>query len=497
MFSNPTNADSRLNPIRASDLVVAAIAVGLLTPTRAIAANLSGPITGWASGVPSYVSMFEYVPDKLAANPPILVVSHYCGGNASAMYGQAQGGQVVAAADKYGFILIFPQTSNNCWDVGSTKSLTHDGGGDTQAIAEMVKYAIAKHNGNPNRVYAAGTSSGAMMTEALLAVYPDVFKAGGEFSGVPAGCWAVGDPNGSWSSACAGGMVTHTPQEWGDIVRGMYKGYSGYRPRIQLWHGTMDMTINFQNQDEAVKEWTNVLGLGLSPTSMTTVMFKNATWTRRSWTDSCGFTVLDAWDEQGGPHNTDAPMNATYLIPFLGLDQIGATDPRVAQCGGGMAGSGGSSGAGGGGGSSGSGGTGGTNAGSNGGSTASGSGSGGGGANGGSLGSAGAPSPGGSNGVIGSGGASAMGGVPAADNGGAIQAMGGANSAGVPTAPGETAGVVSNGAAASDSNGCNCALGSNDSPRHVYLRIGLFLGLAISARRRRRASAARRHPKGR
>jgi hypothetical protein len=33
-----------------------------------------------------------------------------------------------------------------------------------------------------------GVSSGAMMTELLLAVYPDVFKAGSEFSGTPAGC---------------------------------------------------------------------------------------------------------------------------------------------------------------------------------------------------------------------------------------------------------------------------------------------------------------------
>ena len=230
MFANRTNTDFRLTRIRATYPALAALAVGSLALSPARAASLSGPITGWASGVPSYISMFEYVPDKVAANPPILVVSHYCGGNASAMYGQAQGGQVVAAADKYGFMMIFPQTSNNCWDVGSAKSLTHDGGGDTQAIAQMVKYAISKHNGNPNRVYAAGTSSGAMMTEALLAVYPDVFKAGGEFSGVPAGCWAVGDPNGSWSSACAGGMVTHTPQEWGDIVRAMYTGYSAVSP---------------------------------------------------------------------------------------------------------------------------------------------------------------------------------------------------------------------------------------------------------------------------
>jgi acetylxylan esterase len=87
----------------------------------------------------------------------------------------------------------------------------------------MVKYTISKYNANPDRVYASGTSSGAMMTEALLATYPDVFKGGVEFAGVPAGCWAVGaSADGTWSGPCAGGQVTHTAAEWGDIARKMY-----------------------------------------------------------------------------------------------------------------------------------------------------------------------------------------------------------------------------------------------------------------------------------
>ena len=306
----------------------------MLAVTPARAASLTGPITGWAHGVPSYISMYEYVPAKLAANPPILVVSHYCGGNAAGVFGEAQGGGLVAAADQYGFVMVFPQTSNNCWDVGSSASLTHDGGGDTQAIAEMVTYAITKHAADASRVYATGTSSGAMMTEALLAVYPDVFKAGAEFSGVPAGCWAANySANGQWSGPCAGGMVSHTPQEWGAIVDAMDPGYSGYRPRVQLWHGEADTTINYNNQTEAIKEWTDVLGLSMTPTSMASVTFNDHSWNHQSWKDSCGFTVLDAWSEVNGPHGTDANLNATYVIPFLGLDKTGPTDPEVAQCG--------------------------------------------------------------------------------------------------------------------------------------------------------------------
>ena len=47
--------------------------VGLLVGSVAEAASLQ-PVSNWgASGVPSYVSMYIYVPDKMATNPPILV----------------------------------------------------------------------------------------------------------------------------------------------------------------------------------------------------------------------------------------------------------------------------------------------------------------------------------------------------------------------------------------------------------------------------------------
>ena len=58
------------------------------------------------------------------------------------MFGQAQGGGVVSAADQYGFIIVVP-SSGRCWDVQSNKTWTRDGGGDSHAIRQMVKHAIA------------------------------------------------------------------------------------------------------------------------------------------------------------------------------------------------------------------------------------------------------------------------------------------------------------------------------------------------------------------
>ena len=93
---------------------------------------------------------------------------------------------LVSIANTNGFIMIFPEaTGENCWDAGSTRSLKHGGGGDTGAVVQMVKYTLAKYGGDANRVYSVGGSSGGIMTEALLGVYPDVFMAGRVVDGRP------------------------------------------------------------------------------------------------------------------------------------------------------------------------------------------------------------------------------------------------------------------------------------------------------------------------
>ncbi len=491
------------DPRRTVSMLIAAVAA--LSAKPVLAASLQ-QVTDWgATGVPTYIAMFIYVPDKLATNPPILVVSHYCSGDAAGVFSEAQGGGIVAASDQYGFIMIYPQnhlpgTTRNCWDVGSTASLTHNGGGDTQAIAEMVQYTITTYKANPDRVYATGTSSGAMMTEALLAVYPDVFKAGAEFSGVPAGCWSDGyDPSNQWSGNCATGVTTFTAQQWGDKVRAMYPGYSGYRPRIQLWHGAADTTISPNNQTEAIKEWTNVLGLGSDPTSTTSVSLNSHSWTRQSWQNACGYTVLDAWLEANGPHGTDANLNAQYVIPFLGLDKSAATDPEIAQCGttdagtpsadgavggggGSSEGSGGSGGSGGGAGAGGSpntGGRGGTS--SAGGAAGSAAGSGGSkSGSGGSLGNGGGST---SSGSTSSGGTSAGGANGSSGGASAASASGGSASGGSASGQG---GSASGGASAS---GCSCRLGQRSAahPRRAEVAMAMALLLLAWTGKRRRA----------
>ncbi|XXY18136.1 PHB depolymerase family esterase [Sorangium sp. So ce216] len=308
-------------------------------------------VNDWGvSGLPGDVSMHVYVPDHVAPNPPILTLVHYCGGTAGAVFGQAQGGGIVDAADEYGFIMVVP-SSGRCWDVVSNKTRTREGGGDSHAIRQMVKYALDTYGGNADRVYATGDSSGGMMTELLLALYPEVFKAGAAFAGMPAGCRAADESgnNGGYSGACAGGSVTHTPQEWGDIARTLAPGYAGHRPRLQLFHGDADTIIRYPNHTEAIKQWTDVLGVSASPTSTDMgVRLGNHDATRQRWENECGYVVLDAFTSIGGDHGpSDALFPAEYVIPFLGLDKTGPVDPEIEKCSAGAGGSGGAGGTGG------------------------------------------------------------------------------------------------------------------------------------------------------
>jgi acetylxylan esterase len=79
--------------------------------------------------------------------------------DAQAAFGQAQGGGIVKAADRNGFVLVVP-SSDRCWDVVSNETRLRDGGGDSPALRQMLKCALQADQANPDRVYSTGASSG-------------------------------------------------------------------------------------------------------------------------------------------------------------------------------------------------------------------------------------------------------------------------------------------------------------------------------------------------
>ena len=302
-------------------VTVALLTLGVLAaqPTPAAAATLT-EVTSFGAN-PSSLQMYLYVPDSVTAHPPVLVAAHYCGGNGPAFY---SGTEFASLADRYGFIVVYPSVtrSSKCWDVSSPQALRRDGGSDPVGIRSMVDWVTRTYGADTGRVFVTGASSGAMLTNVLLGDYPDVFAAGAAFMGVPFGCFATTDGS-EWNSACANGTVVHTPQEWGDLVRAAYPGYTGTRPRMQLWHGTEDDILRYPDFGEEIKQWTNVHGLTQTPALTDS---PQTAWTRTRYGSTGDQAPVEAISVQGVGHALPSGGMAARAITFFGLDG-GATTP--------------------------------------------------------------------------------------------------------------------------------------------------------------------------
>jgi poly(hydroxyalkanoate) depolymerase family esterase len=269
-----------------------------------------------------------YVPDAPMTPAPIVVSMHYCSGNK----GNAQP-WFQSYADDLGFIVITPQAGGNCFDASPARS------GERANIVAMVQYAIENHDGDPSRVFAAGASSGACMTQALLASYPEVFAAGASLAGVPAGAWTSGN-NYGWS----------TPQQsdelWGNRARDASEGFTGPWPRVQLWHGQGDSTLTYsQNYPAQVAQWTNVHGVtdADSMNEMTQPMGAQDNWDRTSYSAG-GVVVVEANSAGSGvPHDLTGRGLWGDVVRFFALAEPPSSEPDVGGAGG-MTGGGGSGG---------------------------------------------------------------------------------------------------------------------------------------------------------
>lgn len=79
--------------------------------------------------------------------------------------------------EEYGFITIYPSSpyDGTCWDVSSQAALTHDGGGDSNSIANMVTWTIKQYNADSSKVFVTGSSSGAMMTVTIHLFFSELY----------------------------------------------------------------------------------------------------------------------------------------------------------------------------------------------------------------------------------------------------------------------------------------------------------------------------------
>jgi poly(hydroxyalkanoate) depolymerase family esterase len=237
-------------------IAAATLTMAVCTMQTASAATLTH-VSSFGSN-PGALVMYKYVPASMPTNAPVVVLLHGCTQSA-ASYDDEPGW--VKFANTYKFYLVFAQqqSSNNinkCFNWFQSGDITR-GYGEALSIKQMVDKIKATHSVDSSRVFVSGLSAGGAMTAVMLAAYPDVFAGGAINAGIPYKC--------ATSSLAAFGCmspgVNKTPQQWGDLARSGYKGYTGRKPKVAIFHGSSDSTVKPMNLTELMEQWTNYHGI--------------------------------------------------------------------------------------------------------------------------------------------------------------------------------------------------------------------------------------------
>jgi len=211
---------------------------------------------------PGNLKMFQYQPKELGKKTPLVVVLHGCIQNAEEI-AQLTGWNKLA--DENQFMMIYPQQNpannpQNCFNWFLPEDIVKNKG-EAASIKQMIDYAIDKNNVDVDRIFVAGVSAGGAITAAMMALYPETFKAGAIMSGIPYG--AATDLMTGLSAMQ--GNTKKTGQEWSDLVKEQNPLYEGGYPSIAVFHGNDDPAVKVINAEEIVKQWTSVHQLDTVP----------------------------------------------------------------------------------------------------------------------------------------------------------------------------------------------------------------------------------------
>jgi poly(hydroxyalkanoate) depolymerase family esterase len=245
---------------------------------------------------PGNLRMFAFVPESLQSSPALVVVLHGCGQNAA---GYDLGAGWSTLAKQYGFALLMPeqQLSNNgngCFNWFDPQD-SKRGRGETSSIRQMIGRMVRDHRIDKDRIFVTGLSAGGAMTSVMLASYPEIFAAGAIIAGLPYGIAtnAREAMNGMFQSPA------RPASELGDLVRNASK-HRGPWPKVSVWHGGADGTVDPANADEIVKQWLDVHQLPSAPMSEGTV----DGYPHQIWWNADGKTVVESYTITNMTHGT-------------------------------------------------------------------------------------------------------------------------------------------------------------------------------------------------
>ena len=245
---------------------------------------------------PGNLRMFSFAPDNLQPAPGLVVVLHGCGQSAAA-YDLGAGWSTLAK--HYGFALLMPEqqslnNANGCFNWFNPED-TKRGHGEACSIRQMIARMVSQHRIDKHRVFITGLSAGGAMTSAMLSTYPEVFAAGAIIAGLPFGV-ATNMREALHSMLRSPARSSH---ELGNLVRHASKHRAPW-PKVSVWHGSVDRTVNPANADEIVKQWLDVHRLPSHPMAEGTV----DGYPHQVWWNEDGETVVESYTITGMAHGT-------------------------------------------------------------------------------------------------------------------------------------------------------------------------------------------------
>jgi poly(hydroxyalkanoate) depolymerase family esterase len=252
-------------------------------------------ITGFGSN-PGGLKMFSFVPDSLQPAPALVVVLHGCGQSAA---GYDLGAGWSTLAKHYGFALLMPEQAsmNNaqgCFNWFNPEDTARDSG-EACSIRQMIARMVGDHKIDQHRIFVTGLSAGGAMTSVMLATYPEIFAGGAIIAGLPFGVAT------NVREALSGMFVSPSRPagELGDLVRNA-SNHKGPWPKLSVWHGSADRTVNPANADEIVKQWLDVHQLPSTPMSEADV----DGYPRQVWWNADGETIVESYTITDMAHGT-------------------------------------------------------------------------------------------------------------------------------------------------------------------------------------------------